>query len=207
MKAADRPLPHSISQLKSSSLHHAPQHAHINGHHFHFPAAGRDAPGPQEELSEEDEEESGQEEEDDEEEEVEEAPKKWQGIEAIFEAYQEYVDGESMSRQFVRVPLNVSLKKIEEFAFLSVIRIHLTLPFLWFLCASLCTEWGLERQVLHSQCKRLEAQNYNLTRTAEQLSLTMGVSIRGRTCVPASLCLLKSVSKGRNCQPTNQVVD
>ncbi|XP_008310186.1 genetic suppressor element 1-like isoform X1 [Cynoglossus semilaevis] len=35
-------------------------------------------------------------------------------------------------------------------------------------------EWNIERQVLHSQCKQLEAQNYDLTRTAEQLSLTMG---------------------------------
>lgn len=49
----------------------------------------------------------------------------------------------------------------------------------------LCTEWSVERQVLHSQCKRLEAQNYNLTRTAEQLSLTMGVSI----CMPTPLFL------------------
>lgn len=39
----------------------------------------------------------------------------------------------------------------------------------------LCTEWSIERQVLHTQCKKLEVQNYNLTRTAEQLSLTMGV--------------------------------
>lgn len=55
-------------------------------------------------------------------------------------------------------------------------------------------EWSIERQVLHSQCKRLEAQNYNLTRTAEQLSLTMGVSI----CLFASLfhvdlCVFMSV--------------
>ncbi|MED6276290.1 hypothetical protein CHARACLAT_001639 [Characodon lateralis] len=35
-------------------------------------------------------------------------------------------------------------------------------------------KWNIERQVLQSQCKRLEAQNYNLTRTAEQLSLTVG---------------------------------
>lgn len=41
----------------------------------------------------------------------------------------------------------------------------------------MCTEWSIERQVLHTQCKRLEVQNYNLTRTAEQLSLTMGVSV------------------------------
>lgn len=55
---------------------------------------------PRENLSDEDEDESGQDEEevdeDDEEEEAEEAPRKWQGIESIFEAYQEYVDGKSM---------------------------------------------------------------------------------------------------------------
>ncbi|XP_022057531.1 genetic suppressor element 1-like isoform X1 [Acanthochromis polyacanthus] len=132
---ADRSLPHSISQLKSSNLNHTPQHAHINGHHYHPPAASRDAPAPRDHLSdEEEEEESGQEEDEgEEEEEEEEAPRKWQGIEAIFEAYQEYVD-----------------------------------------------EWSIERQVLHSQCKRLEAQNYNLTRTAEQLSLTMGELVTQR---------------------------
>lgn len=48
--------------------------------------------------------------------------------------------------------------------------------FIWYVCISLCTEWSIERQVLHNQCKRLETQNYNLTRTAEQLSITMGVS-------------------------------
>ncbi|XP_028440374.1 genetic suppressor element 1-like isoform X1 [Perca flavescens] len=122
---ADRSLLHNVTQLKSPTLNHAPQHAHVNGHHFHSLVASRDTLGPRENLSDEDEEESGQEEE--EEEEMEENPRKWQGIEAIFEAYQEYVD-----------------------------------------------EWSIERQVLHGQCKRLEAQNYNLTRTAEQLSLTMG---------------------------------
>lgn len=54
---------------------------------------------------------------------------------------------------------------------------------------SLCTEWSIERQVLHSQCKRLEAQNYNLTRTAEQLSLTMGVSTTEHICMSGSLFL------------------
>ncbi|XP_040024643.1 genetic suppressor element 1-like isoform X1 [Gasterosteus aculeatus] len=126
----DGAMPHSVSQLKNSStpypLIHALQHGQINGYHFHPLAAGRDTPEPREDLSDEDEEESGQEEEGDEVE-IEEAPRKWQGIEAIFEAYHEYVD-----------------------------------------------EWSIERHVLHSQCKRLEAQNYNLTRTAEQLTLTMG---------------------------------
>lgn len=49
----------------------------------------------QENTSEEDEELSCEGEEDEEEEEMEEAPRKWQGIEAIFEAYQKYADGES----------------------------------------------------------------------------------------------------------------
>ncbi|KAK2842145.1 hypothetical protein Q5P01_012345 [Channa striata] len=120
-----RSLPHNISQLKSSNHNHASQCAHVNGHHFTSPVACRDTAAPQENLSDEDEEESAQEEDD--EEETEEAPRKWQGIEAVFEAYHGYMD-----------------------------------------------EWSVERQVLHSQCKRLEAQNYNLTRTAEQLSLAMG---------------------------------
>ncbi|XP_071357772.1 genetic suppressor element 1-like isoform X2 [Trachinotus anak] len=128
---------HNISQVKHSNINHAPQHAHINGHHFHSAVANRGTAAPRENLSDEEEEESGQEEEDEEEEEeeeeAEEAPRKWQGIESIFEAYQEYVD-----------------------------------------------EWSIERQVLHSQCKRLEAQNYNLTRTAEQLSLTMGELVSQR---------------------------
>ncbi|XP_056273582.1 genetic suppressor element 1-like isoform X2 [Pseudoliparis swirei] len=129
---ADRSLPHNVSQLKNSTLIHAPQHAHINGYHFHSHVASRDTPVPRENLSDEEEEESGQEEEDDEME-TEIAPRKWQGIEAIFEAYHEYVD-----------------------------------------------DWGTEQQVLHSQCKRLEAQNYNLTRTAEQLTLTMGELVSQR---------------------------
>ncbi|KAM9754469.1 genetic suppressor element 1-like isoform 2-T2 [Menidia menidia] len=121
---SNRPLPDSLSQLKTSNLNPAPQHAHVNGHRFHSPAANLNAPAPHDQMSDEEEEESGQE---DDEEEVEDVPRKWQGIEAIFEAYHEYVD-----------------------------------------------EWSIERQVLHSQCKRLEAQNYTLTRTAEQLSVTMG---------------------------------
>uniref|UniRef100_H3DR57 Gse1 coiled-coil protein b n=1 Tax=Tetraodon nigroviridis TaxID=99883 RepID=H3DR57_TETNG len=54
-------------------------------------------------------------------------PSRWQGIESIFEAYQEYIEDQS-----------------------------------------------LERQVLQSQCRKLEAQNYNLSLTAEQLSHSMG---------------------------------
>ena len=56
-----------------------------------------------------------------------------------------------------------------------------------FLCVSFFTEWSIEREVLHTQCKRLEAQNYNLTRTADQLSLNMGVSIWDH----ATLCFLQ----------------
>ncbi|XP_064375841.1 genetic suppressor element 1 isoform X3 [Dromaius novaehollandiae] len=51
---------------------------------------------------------------------------KWQGIEAIFEAYQEHLE-----------------------------------------------EQNLERQVLQTQCRRLEAQHYSLSLTAEQLSHSM----------------------------------
>lgn len=91
---ADHSLPHSIAQLKSSNINHVPQRPHINGHRFPSPAANRESLAPQENLSDEDEEESGLEEE--EEEEEEDTPRKWQGIEAIFEAYQEYVDGESV---------------------------------------------------------------------------------------------------------------
>uniref|UniRef100_A0A087YHQ3 Gse1 coiled-coil protein n=1 Tax=Poecilia formosa TaxID=48698 RepID=A0A087YHQ3_POEFO len=122
----ERSLPPHNRHLKTMHINHGAQHAHVNGHHFHLPAASQDAPALREHLSNEEEEESDDEEE-------EEAPRKWQGIEAIFEAYQEYVD-----------------------------------------------EWSIERQVLHSQCKRLEAQNYNLTRTAEQLSLTMGELVSQR---------------------------
>lgn len=63
----------------------------------------------------------------DEDEEEEPPAPRWQGIESIFEAYQEYVE-----------------------------------------------EQSLERQVLETQCRRLEAQNYNLSLTAEQLSHSMG---------------------------------
>ncbi|KAB0392219.1 hypothetical protein E2I00_019401, partial [Balaenoptera physalus] len=68
-----------------------------------------------------------EEEDDDGEEEDEDAPRrKWHGIEAIFEAYQEHVE-----------------------------------------------EQNLERQVLQTQCRRLEAQHYSLSLTAEQLSHSM----------------------------------
>lgn len=91
---AESSVPHGVSQLKNPT---PSQHAHINGNHLHFPAARIDASRSPENTSEEDEDLSGDEEEDEEEEEVEEAPRKWQGIEAIFEAYQKYADGESSS--------------------------------------------------------------------------------------------------------------
>ncbi|XP_034540837.1 genetic suppressor element 1-like [Notolabrus celidotus] len=122
-----RSLPLNIAQLKNSNHNHVPQQAQINGHHFHYPAASRNSPGALENQFDDDEEEESDQEGEEEEEEIEEAPRKWQGIESIFEAFQEYAD-----------------------------------------------DWSIERQVLHSQCKRLESQNYNLTRAAEQLSLTMG---------------------------------
>uniref|UniRef100_A0A8C4YZC3 Genetic suppressor element-like domain-containing protein n=1 Tax=Gadus morhua TaxID=8049 RepID=A0A8C4YZC3_GADMO len=120
-------------ELELPRVHSSPsQPAYHNGHQSKRPGAG-EAHGTQERLSGEEEEQggSGQEEEDEEEDEGEmeaaDAPRKWSGIEAIFEAYQEYTE-----------------------------------------------EWSVERQVLHGQCKRLEAQNHTLTRTAEQMSVTMG---------------------------------
>ncbi|KAG7281886.1 hypothetical protein CRUP_031135 [Coryphaenoides rupestris] len=120
------------SSMKRPRLHSSPPRpAYHNGHHPQYPGARR-PPASREHLSEEEDErgESGQDDEDEEDEdetEVEDAPRRWSGIEAIFEAYQEYTE-----------------------------------------------EWSVERQVLHSQCKRLEAQNHTLTRTAEQMSVTMG---------------------------------
>lgn len=63
----------------------------------------------------------------------------------------------------------------------------------WLIWYILCTEWSIERQVLHNQCKRLEAQNYNLTRTAEQLSVTMGVSQITDFCTKTRSVRLKSL--------------
>lgn len=54
------------------------------------------------------------------------------------------------------------------------------------LCCPL--EQSVERQVLHTQCRRLEAQNYNLSLTAEQLSHSMGVSsLCMRFCIQRKL--------------------
>ncbi|XP_055078425.1 genetic suppressor element 1-like isoform X1 [Periophthalmus magnuspinnatus] len=119
----DSSLPHKASPMKVPHPNRNSQH--INGHHAPLYGASRDTPSAYEPLSEE-EGQSGQDEEEDEEEEMEEAPRKWQGIEAIFEAYHQYAE-----------------------------------------------EHIIERQVLQSQCRKLEAQNHHLTRTAEQLSHTM----------------------------------
>lgn len=89
---AESLVPLSISQLKNLT---PSQQARINGNHLHFPAARMDTSRSPENTSEEEEDLSCDGEEDEEEEEMEEAPKKWQGIEAIFEAYQKYADGES----------------------------------------------------------------------------------------------------------------
>lgn len=43
-------------------------------------------------------------------------------------------------------------------------------------CPLVFAEQNLERQVLQSQCRRLEAQHYSLSLTAEQLSHSMAVS-------------------------------
>lgn len=43
---------------------------------------------------------------------------------------------------------------------------------------TLSLEQSIERQVLHSQCRRLEVHHYNLSVTAEQLSHSMGVSVK-----------------------------
>ncbi|XP_076989333.1 genetic suppressor element 1 isoform X2 [Tamandua tetradactyla] len=113
----DTSIHYNIPELQSSSRIPLPQQ---NGQQEPLPA--RKGPITQEvdQDPEEDEEEDGEEEED-------EAPRqKWQGIEAIFEAYQEHIE-----------------------------------------------EQNLERQVLQTQCRWLEAQHYSLSLTAEQLSHSM----------------------------------
>ncbi|XP_017652349.2 genetic suppressor element 1 isoform X3 [Nannospalax galili] len=114
----DTSVHYNIPELQSSSRVPLPQH---NGQQE--PAVGRKGPPVQEvdRASEEEGEDEDSEEDDDE------APRRtWQGIEAIFEAYQEHVE-----------------------------------------------EQNVERQVLQTQCRRLEAQNYSLSLTAEQLSHSM----------------------------------
>lgn len=41
----------------------------------------------------------------------------------------------------------------------------------------LAPEQNIEREVLHTQCRKLEAQHYNLSLTAEQVSHSMGVRV------------------------------
>ncbi|XP_017399141.1 genetic suppressor element 1 isoform X6 [Cebus imitator] len=111
----DASVHYNIPELQSSSCVPPPQH---NGQQE--PPTSRKGP-PTQEVDRDSEEE---EEEDEDGEEDEETPRrKWQGIEAVFEAYQEHIE-----------------------------------------------EQNLERQVLQTQCRRLEARHYSLSLTAEQLS-------------------------------------
>ncbi|KAK6318136.1 hypothetical protein J4Q44_G00114270 [Coregonus suidteri] len=114
--------PYNIPPLKRPDPLHTPPHP-TNGHLPYPSPPHHDPDGVRDELSEEEEDE----------EEEDETPKKWRGIESVFEAYQEYVD-----------------------------------------------ERGMERQVLHSQCRRLETQNYTLSLTAEQLSHSMAELVSQR---------------------------
>lgn len=68
-------------------------YSHTNGHSYH-PAARYESGLSDERSAEEDSTEEEEEDDDDEEEEEEERNPKWKGIEAIVEAYQEYIDGE-----------------------------------------------------------------------------------------------------------------
>ncbi|XP_006888929.1 PREDICTED: genetic suppressor element 1 [Elephantulus edwardii] len=114
----DTSVHYNIPELQSSSRLPRPQQ---NGQQE--PPPGRKGPTAQE-MDQESEDEN--EEEEDEEDDDEAPRRKWLGIEAIFEAYQEHIE-----------------------------------------------EQNLERQVLQTQCRRLEAQHYSLSLTAEQLSHSM----------------------------------
>ncbi|XP_058530615.1 genetic suppressor element 1 isoform X5 [Ochotona princeps] len=115
---ADASVRYNIPELQSTGRLPAPQH---NGQQE--PPAARKGP-PAQEMDCNSAEEEEEEEDDEEEEDV--PRRKWQGIEAIFEAYQEHIE-----------------------------------------------EQNLERQVLETQCRRLEAQHYSLSLAAEQLSHSM----------------------------------
>uniref|UniRef100_A0A8C9LB88 Gse1 coiled-coil protein n=1 Tax=Pavo cristatus TaxID=9049 RepID=A0A8C9LB88_PAVCR len=116
----DASIHYNIPELQASSRPPAPHNGTAEGHRALAPPLPRDR---RDSASEDEEEEE-------EEEDEEECPRpKWQGIEAIFEAYQEHIE-----------------------------------------------EQNLERQVLQTQCRRLEAQHYSLSLTAEQLSHSMAVS-------------------------------
>nr|XP_058901473.1 genetic suppressor element 1 isoform X3 [Kogia breviceps] len=113
----DASVHYNIPELRSSSRLPLPQRGGQQE-----PPTGRKGP-----LAQEMDPDSEEEDDDDGEEDDEDPPKrKWHGIEAIFEAYQEHVE-----------------------------------------------EQNLERQVLQTQCRRLEAQHYSLSLTAEQLSHSM----------------------------------
>lgn len=47
-------------------------------------------------------------------------------------------------------------------------------PVNWRVCVF--TERDIESEVLQSECRRMEAQHYHLSVTADQLSVSMGVS-------------------------------
>uniref|UniRef100_G1SZL2 Uncharacterized protein n=1 Tax=Oryctolagus cuniculus TaxID=9986 RepID=G1SZL2_RABIT len=117
----DTSVHYNIPELQPPARAALPQH---NGQQE--PPTARKGPPAQETDGDSEEDDDGDEDDD----EDDAAPRrKWQGIEAIFEAYQEHVE-----------------------------------------------EQDLERQVLQTQCRRLEAQHYSLSLTAEQLSHSMAVS-------------------------------
>ena len=90
--APGRPPQHSQSHSNAHPFPHPLSHAHPqpNGQHFST-GLHREASGAREDLS------GPEDSEEDQEEEEEEAPaSKWQGIESIFEAYQEYVEGKQL---------------------------------------------------------------------------------------------------------------
>lgn len=103
-------------KLNNAARYNPPEHqgaperlpySHTNGHSCH-PAAQHESGLSDERSAEED---SSEEEADDEEEEEEYSPK-WKGIEAIVEAYQEYIDGEfyyQVSRWYCGVPVLLKL--------------------------------------------------------------------------------------------------
>ncbi|KAK1784629.1 hypothetical protein P4O66_003318 [Electrophorus voltai] len=127
--AADSSVHYNIPELQSGpgrgSHPHAQAAAPPNG--LHCPTGPRREPPPPTARPELSAEEDSDEVEDEDEDEDEPPAPRWQGIESIFEAYQEYAE-----------------------------------------------EQSIEREVLHSQCRKLEAQHFNLTLTAEQLSRSMG---------------------------------
>lgn len=86
------PQPHPQPHANAHQFHHPLSLAHPQPNGQHISAAPqREASGTREDLSGPDDSEE------DEEEDEDEAPaSKWQGIESIFEAYQEYVEGEQI---------------------------------------------------------------------------------------------------------------